>query len=116
MRLFALTYPIGPPDTIARALAFTEAGQNGIAGENFYVIETPVTTTVNGVVTTVPSTIINDNITTQITLAFTDAVLLNSREIDVQGDDLFNLIELGSSGWCVPYAKSNVLWFATEQD
>ena len=97
--------PIGPPDTIARALAFTEAGQNGIAGENFYVIETPVTTTVNGVVTTVPSTIINDNITTQITLAFTDAVLLNSREIDVQGDDLFNLIELGSSGWCVPYAS-----------
>jgi hypothetical protein len=97
--------PIGPPDTIARALAFTEAGQNGVAGENFYVIEEPVTTTVDGVVATVPSTIINDNVTTQISLAFTDAVLLNSREIDVQGDDLFNLIELGSSGWCIPYAS-----------
>jgi len=97
--------PIGPPNVIARGLAFTEAGQNGVAGANFYVIEVPVTTTVNDVVTTVPSTIINDNITTQIALSFTDAVLLNSREIDVQGDDLFNLIELGSSAWCVPYAS-----------
>ena len=97
--------PIGPPDTIARGLAFTEAGQNGVAGENFYVIEVPVTTTVDGITTTVPSTIINDNTTTQIALSFTDTVLLNSREIDVQGDDLFNLIELGSCGWCVPYAN-----------
>jgi hypothetical protein len=96
--------PIGPPDTIARALAFTEAGQNGVPGENFYVIEQPVTTTVNGVVTTVGSTIINDNTTTQQSFSFTDAVLLNSTEIDVQGNDLFNLIELGSCGWCVPYA------------
>ena len=97
--------PIGPPNVIARGLAFTEAGQNGVAGANFYVIMQPVTTTVDDVVTTVPSTIINDNTTTQISLSFTDAVLLNSREIDVQGDDLFNLIELGSSAWCVPYAS-----------
>lgn len=97
--------PVGPSNVIARALAFTEAGQNGVAGANFYVIENPVTTTVNGVSTTVPSTIIRDNVTTQLSLSFTDAVLLDSREIDVQGDDLFNLIELGSSGWCVPYSN-----------
>jgi hypothetical protein len=103
-QIIASNIPIGPPDTIARGLAFTEAGQNGVPGANFYVIMEPVTTTVNGVITTVPSTIINDNTTTQISISFTDAVLLNSREIDVQGDDLFNLIELGSSGWCVPYA------------
>lgn len=96
--------PLGPPDTIARALAFTEAGQNGVPGQNFYVIEQPVTTTVNGVVTTVGATIINDNVTTQQAFSFTDAVLLNSTEIDIQGNDLFNLIELGSCGWCVPYA------------
>lgn len=103
-QIVATLIPIGPPDTIARALAFTEAGQNGVPGANFYVIEQPVTTTVSGSIVTVPSTIINDNTTTQIALSFTDSVLLNSREIDVQGDNLFNLIELGSSGWCVPYA------------
>ncbi len=103
-QIVATDIPIGPPDTIARALAFTEAGQNGVPGANFYVIEEPVTTTVNNTTITVASTIINDNTTTQIALSFTDAVLLNSREIDIQGDDLFNLIELGSCGWCVPYA------------
>ena len=97
--------PIGPPNVIARAIAITEAGQNGVPGANFYVIENPVSITVNGVTTTVPSTIINDNTTTQISIAFTDAVLLNSREIDLPGDDLFNLIELGSSGWAVPYTQ-----------
>ena len=104
-QIVASNIPIGPPDTVARGLAFTEAGQNGVPGANFYVIMVPVTTTVNGVTATVPSTIINDNVTTQIALSFTDAVLLNSREIDVQGDDLFNLIELGSSAWCVPYSN-----------
>ena len=96
--------PIGPPNTIARALIFTEAGQNSVPGANFYVIEEPVNIPVGDATVTIPSTIINDNVTTQIALAFTDAVLLNSREVDVQGDDLFNLIELGSSGWAVPYA------------
>jgi hypothetical protein len=97
--------PIGPPDVIARGIAITEAGQNGVPGANFYVIMQPVTTTVNATTITIPSTIINDNTTTSIAIAFTDAVLLNSREIDIQGDNLFNLIELGSSAWCVPYSE-----------
>jgi len=97
--------PIGPPDTVGRGIAFTEAGQNGVPGANFYVIEEDVTTTVNDVTTTVKSTIINDNTTTSMAFSFTDDVLLNSREIDLQGDNLFNLIELGSCAWCVPYAQ-----------
>ena len=102
--IVASQIPIGPPDTVARGIAFTEAGQNGVAGANFYVIEEPVTITVNQVIQSFTSTIINDNTTTEAKFTFTDAVLLKSREVDVQGDDLFNLIELGSSGWCVPYA------------
>ena len=95
--------PIGPPDTVARGIAFTEAGQNGVPGANFYVIETPFVTVVNGQSRTYDSTIIHNNTDTTAKFTFTDAVLLNSREIDIQGDDLFNLIELGSSAWAVPY-------------
>jgi hypothetical protein len=96
--------PIGPPNVIARGIAFTEAGQNGVPGSNFYVIEQPVTVAgINPQQYT--STIINDNTTTTAKFTFTDAVLLKSREIDVQGDNLFNLIELGSSAWCVPYSQ-----------
>ena len=96
--------PIGPPNVIARGIAFTEAGANGVPGANFYVIEQNVSITVGQTVTSYTSTIINDNITTTAQFTFTDAVLLNSIEIDIQGNDLFNLIELGSSAWCVPYA------------
>lgn len=97
--------PIGPPNVIARGIALTEAGQDGVPGANFYVIEEPVT--IAGITPQqYTSTIINDNTTTgPVHFSFTDAVLLNSREVDVQGDNLFNLIELGSSAWCVPYAQ-----------
>jgi hypothetical protein len=100
--------PIGPPDTVARGIAITEAGQNGVPGANFYVIMQPVKDIVNSVPVTYSSTIINDNTTTDnIQFTFTDAVLLNSREIDIQGDNLFNLIELGSAAWVVPYVGRN---------
>lgn len=101
----ATNIPIGPPNVIARGIAFTEAGQNGVPGANFYVIPNDVTIVVGNVTTTYKSTIIRDNVTTTANFTFTDAVLLNSTEIDVQGNDLFNLIELGSSAWCVPYAS-----------
>lgn len=105
----AITHlPIGPPNVIARGLAFTEAGQFGVAGANFYYIPEEVTQTVNGVTTVLAnSTVINDNVTSNINLVFTDAVLLDSVEIDIQGNDLFNLIELGSSAWVVPYSSRN---------
>lgn len=97
--------PIGPPNVIARGIAFTEAGQNGVPGANFYVIPDNVTITVGNITTVYSSTIIRDNTTTDAKFTFTDAVLLNSTEVDVLGNDLFNLIELGSSAWCVPYAS-----------
>ena len=97
--------PIGPANVVGRGVAITEAGQNGIAGANFYVIQNPVSVTVNTVTTTYTSTIINDNISTSAAFSFTDAVLLNSTEVDIPGLNLFNLIELGSSAWCVPYAS-----------
>lgn len=97
--------PIGPPNVVARGLAITEAGQNGVPGANFYVIPDPVTITIgNASPITYSSTIIRDNNATTVTLNFSDAVLLDSEEVDIQGNDLFNLIELGSSAWCVPYA------------
>ena len=97
--------PVGPPNVKARGIAFTEAGQNGIPGENFYVIPNPVRVQVlNGAPVTYTSTIVDDNTTTSAVFTFIDSVLLSSTEIDVQGNDLFNLIELGSSAWCVPYA------------
>ena len=96
---------IGPPDVIGRGIAITEAGANGVPGENFYVITEPVTNTVGTTTTTYSSTIINDNVSTTASFSFTDAVLLNSQEIDIPGFNLFDLIELGSSAWCVPYSS-----------
>jgi len=101
----ASNIPIGPPNTVARGIAFTEAGQNGVPGANFYVIENPVTITTGNTSTTYSSTIIRDNTTTSAKFTFTDAILLNSTEIDIQGNDLFNQIELGSPAWNVQYAQ-----------
>ena len=102
--IFASNLPIGPPNVIARGIAFTEAGQNGVPGANFYVIPNPVTITVGNTSTTYTATIVQDNTTTSAKFSFTDAVLLKSQAIDIQGNDLFNLVELGSSAWCLPYA------------
>ena len=95
--------PIGPPDVVGRGIAITDAGANGVPGANFYVITLPVVDPVNG--RTYTSTIINDNTSPSAAFSFTDAVLLNSQEVDVPGFNLFNLIELGSCGWCVPYSS-----------
>lgn len=90
---------LGPPNVIARIVAFTGGG-----GGNFFYIPVPVTIQGTGQPTTYTSTVINDNVTTQATFTFTDAVLLAATAIDIQGNNLFNQIELGSPAWCVPYA------------
>jgi hypothetical protein len=97
--------PIGPPDVVGRGIAITEAGANGVPGANFYVIVEPVTNTIGTTTVTYSSTIINDNISTTAAFSFTDAVLLNSQEVDIPGFDLFGVIEIGSCGWCVPYSS-----------
>ena len=96
---------IGPPNVVARGIAFTESGQNGVPGANFYTYDTPVTFTVNGTSYTASALIIPDNVTTSATFTFPDSVLLASDEIDVQGNNYFNLIEIGSPAWMFQYAN-----------
>lgn len=102
--LIASQIPIGPPNTIYRQIAITEAGQLGQPGANFYTIDDPVTYTVNGVSYVSTSFRINDNTTTSIPLTFRDADLLSARPIDQQGGNLFNEIEIGCPAWIAQYA------------
>lgn len=90
---------VGPPNVIARIVAFT-----GANGGNFFYIPVPVTIQGTGQPTTYTSTVISDNTTTQATFRFTDAVLLAGTAIDVEGNNLFNQVELGSSAWDIAYA------------
>lgn len=100
--------PIGPPNVIARCIAFT-----GANGSNFFYIPQPVIVTINNQPTTYSATVINDNITTSATFTFTDAILLAATGIDIQGNDLFNQLELGSSLGSVLYA-SRVFWWGEQ--
>ena len=97
--------PVGPPNVVARGITFTESGQNGIAGANFYYYDTPVSFYVNGISYTSDALIIPDNTSTSATFAFSDSVLLASDEIDIPGNDYFNLIELGNPAWVFQYAN-----------
>lgn len=106
--------PVGPPNVIARWIAFTEAGSNGVPGAFFYVIPNPVNTLVNGQPYVYAPTVIPDNVTTSFAFNFTDAVLLSSLEIDVQGNNQFNLQELGSSQWNIQYADR--MFYGLEQN
>lgn len=106
--------PVGPPNVIARWIAFTEAGANGVPGAYFYVIPLPVKTIVNGQPYTYQPTVINDNVTTTATFSFVDAVLLSSLEIDIQGANQFNLVELGNSVWNIFYASR--MFYGLEQN
>lgn len=99
--------PIGPPNVIARGIAITEAGANGVPGANFFTIPTPVDYIAAGVTYTATSLFINDNTSTTATFFFTDSVLLNATAIDIQGNNLFNLIEIGNPGWIASYASRN---------
>jgi hypothetical protein len=106
--ILASNIPIGPPNVVRRWIAFTGAGANGIPGPNFYTIDTPVTYTINNQTYLYSATYIDDNVTTQAKFTFTDAVLLAGDEIDVEGNNLFAEIELGSSAWTVAYAQRMV--------
>lgn len=102
--LISSLIPIGPPDTTYRQIAITEPGQNGVPGGDFYTIDDPVTYTVNGVSYVSTSFRIPDNTSTSISLTFRDSDLLAARRIDVQGEDLFNQIEIGNPAWVQSYA------------
>lgn len=97
--------PIGPPDVVARIIAFTGAG-----GDNYFWIPQPVTVTSNGQLVTYSATIINDNTTTQATFSFPDAVLIRATAIDIQGNNLFAQQELGSCRGFLTYADRLIAW------
>lgn len=104
--------PIGPPDTIARVVAFTGAGgatESG-GGGFYYWIPTPVSILDNGQPVTYSATIVNDNTTTTATFTFTDAVLLAAASISFQGSNNFAQIELGPSIGVIAYASRLFAW------
>jgi hypothetical protein len=90
----------GPPNVIARIIHLTAAD-----GGNFYNIPEPVTVLDNGVNVINSSTWVNDNTSTSAKLSFSDSVLLDADEIDVQGNNLFECAELGSLTMLIPYAQ-----------
>ena len=106
--ILAADIPIGSPNVVARVIAFTEAGANGQPGASYYTIPEPVSFVYNTVTYLSSSLIIWDNTTTTAKFTFPDSVLLNAEEIDIQGNDLFNLGELGDAAWCTQYAGRSV--------
>lgn len=103
--IVASSIPIGPPNVIARILAFTPANL-----DNYFWIEQPVVVTVNGQSVTYSATIINDNTTTQATFSFPDTVLVSGQPIDVEGNNLFAQIELGSCRGFLAYSDRLIAW------
>jgi len=88
----------GPSNVIARVIHLTAAN-----GSNFYNIPEPVPINDNGTIVTSTSTWVNDNTTQSVTLSFSDGVLLAADQIDIQGNNLFENIELGSCVALIPY-------------
>jgi hypothetical protein len=91
---------VGPPNVIARIIHSTAAD-----GGNFYNIPQDVKVDDNGTIVTSHSTWVNNNTDTSATLDFTDGVLLAADQIDIDGNNLFENIELGSCTALVPYAQ-----------
>jgi hypothetical protein len=91
---------IGPPDVIARVVHITAAN-----GGNFYDIPIPVTVLDNGVNVVNTSTYLNDNTSTSINLSFSDGVLLAATAVDVEGNNLFATLELGSVLGLIEYTS-----------
>ena len=90
----------GPDDVIARVVHLTAAN-----GSNFYNIPIPVTVKDNGIDVVNSSTYLNDNTSRSINLSFSDGVLLAADAIDIQGNNLFATLELGSVLGLIGYAS-----------
>lgn len=102
--LISSLIPIGPPNVTYRQVAITEPGQEGVPGGQFYTIDDPVTYTVNGISYISNSFRIPNNTDTSVSLTFRQGDLEAGRRIDVQGEDLFNQIEIGNPAWVQSYA------------
>ena len=85
--------PTGPPNIVARILAFT-----GANGDSFFYVPTNIPQA--------SGMLIADNTTTSITLDFSDAALLAGANVD----DLFKLLELGECAGVIDYS-SRLFWW-----
>jgi len=94
--------PIGPPNVVARILAFTGAG-----GDLFFYL--PVSAQVNGQVVSTP-TQINDNTTTSATLDFSDNSLFAALGISISGNNLASQIILDGALGFGFYGSRLVCW------
>jgi hypothetical protein len=110
--IVASQIPTGPSNIKARVLAFTGGGGATLAGGGgfYYWIPQPVSVISNNQVVIYSATIINDNTTTQATLTFTDNVLLEADSISFQGENQFELIELGNCLGFITYANRLFAW------
>ncbi len=86
-RVVVSNIPTGPSNVVARIVAFTGAG-----GANFYFVPSTMT--------------IADNVTTSLTVDFSDAILLAAQNVDEQ----FNLLELGECAGVTGYS-SRLFWW-----
>lgn len=100
--LLVTNIPIGPPNVIARILAFT-----GANGSSFFYIPEPGQ--VNGLVVST-STVVNDNTSTSMVVDFSDPTLFASISIDIPGSDFFNMQKIGPALSVASYA-SRAAWF-----
>ena len=111
--LNANNLPIGPTNVVARGVAITESGTGAIAGANFYYLPTAIQeqdpNNPNALITYGPM-IVPDNISTTAKFNLTDANLLNATGISIQGNNLFQTIELGSSMGVFAYSNRLFAW------
>jgi hypothetical protein len=103
-----VSIPTGPANVVARVVSFT-----GANGGQFFYIPNPVTVINNGVTTVETATVVNDNVSTSATFNFSDATLLSATAIDITGNNLFALQELGSAAYVMNFAE-RLLWFKVQ--
>lgn len=99
---------IGPPNAIARGLAFTASG-----GNNFFYLPVAVSlpsTLPGGQAVVIGSTVIPDNTTTSAIINFSDNALLGATGIDIPGNNLFAQRTLGPCVGLFGYASRLMAW------
>lgn len=94
--------PTGPSNVTKRILAFT-----GTNGADFFYL--PVAPQLNGKPSGT-STVLNDNVTTEMLLDFSDIALFNGLGIDIEGNNTFRQVVLGPCLGFYPYAGRLFAW------
>ena len=102
--LLVTNIPIGPPNVVARIIAFT--GANG--GNYFYLPVPPRDPSGSYLIGT--STMVNDNTTTSAIFDFADQELFAGLAIDIPGNNLFRQEILGPCLGFYSYASRLMAW------